>query len=201
MLLAASLQKLQVRSSSGLSAWAHPGEGNGIFLLGIDGWTDTHTHTISHLPPSFPKGLPAGPTCPNAAPLALPKRNKGPGQQLQLCRHTVSMQLYSSATIAPGHNPQAPGTHPWGAEQSCSINWSCRTRCAGIHGQTKDRLTAGSSQGKGEKALHWRFLAARGLSHCPTSSTQGAADPCLPLVGASRGQWEVWCLPGARGSM
>lgn len=164
----------------------------------MDGQTHTHTLSISHLPPSFPKGLPASPTCPNAAPLALPKRNKGPGQQLQLCRHTVGMQLHASATIAPGHNPQASGTHPWGAERRCSIDWSCRTRCAGIHGQTKDSRFL---PGEGEKSLHWRFLAARGLSHCPTSSTRGAGDPRLPLVGASRGQWEVWCLPGARGSM
>lgn len=55
--------------------------------------------------------------------------------------------------------------------------------------------------GEGEKSLRWRFLAARGLSHCPTSSTQGSGDPRLLLVGASQGQWEVWCLPGARGLM
>lgn len=57
---------------------------------------------------------------------------------------------------------------PWGAEQRCSIDWSCGTRCAGIHVQTKERLTAGSFQGKGRRSLYtggfWQRRA------CPTAT-------------------------------
>lgn len=76
MLPAASLQKLQVRSSSGLSAWAHPGEGNGIFLLGIDGWTDTHTH---YLPPTpfFSQRAPSRPYLPQRSPPRPAKKEQG----------------------------------------------------------------------------------------------------------------------------
>lgn len=64
-------------------------------------------------------------------------------------------------------------------------------------GETDSRFLPGEGE---EKSLHWRFLAAQGLSHCHAGSTQRAGDPRLPLVGASRGQWEVWCLRGASGS-
>lgn len=76
MLPAASLQKLQVRSSSGLSAWAHPGEGNGIFLLGIDGWTDTHT---LYLPPTpfFSQRAPSRSYLPQHSPARPAKKEQG----------------------------------------------------------------------------------------------------------------------------